>query len=99
MKKHTTLPKDVQEDIWDDEVEIPPLPATINVMVRSLIEAKLQYYGSVSGKLYEWSKAGQAVPVLDEDVPELLAKQRGKKRCCGESNKKIFELVQEAEYA
>lgn len=97
MKKHKTLPEDV---IQDDEVEIPPLPATIKTtMVRSLIEAKLQYYGSVSGKLYEWSGAGQAVPVLDEDVPELLAKQRGKKRCCGESNKKIFELVQEAEYA
>lgn len=97
MKKHKTLPEDV---IQDDEVEIPPLPATIKTtMVRSLIEAKLQYYGSVSGKLYEWSRSGQAVPVLDEDVPELLAKQRGKKRCCGESNKKIFELVQEAEYA
>jgi len=66
------------------------------IMVRSLIEARLQYTGKASGRLYEWSGAGQAVPVLENDVPELLSKRRGKRRCCGNGDEKIFEIVQEA---
>lgn len=66
------------------------------VLVRSRIQSKLQYTGQASGKLYEWGGAGQVVSVLEEDVPELLAKRLGRKGCCGNSENKIFELVQEA---
>lgn len=66
------------------------------VLVLSRIQSKLQYTGQVSGKLYEWSGAGQAVPVLEEDVPELLSKRLGRKGCCGNNENIIFEIAQEA---
>lgn len=80
-----------------EKVEKPDAPVTIKeVLVRSRIQSKLQYTGQVSGKLYEWSGAGQAVPVLEEDVPELLSKRLGRKGCCGNNENIIFEIAQEA---
>ena len=81
-----------------EQVEESPAPVTIKkeVLVRSRIEARLHYMGQISGKSYEWQKAGQAIPVLDEDVPDLLGKRLGGKNCCGAGENIIFEIVQEA---
>lgn len=62
--------------------------------IRSLIDAHLIYSGQVSGKHYEWSRAGAIVIVDEQDVPELLAKRLGGKTCCGSPDgNQIFELV------
>ena len=62
--------------------------------IQSLIEARLSYTGRVSGKQYEWHKAGSTVLVLEEDVPELLEKTLGKKTCCGNNSNRIFQIAQ-----
>lgn len=78
----------------EDEVEeIVPEVIIKKTKVRSLIEAKLSYTGKVSGRPYEWVKAGAVVSVADEDVPELLGKRLGRKSCCGDNENKIFELA------
>lgn len=65
------------------------------ILIESLIEAHLTYTGRVSGKQYEWKKAGDSVAVLAEDVPELLEKRLGGKPCCGNdpTGNKIFQTV------
>lgn len=52
--------------------------------IRSLYDSRLEYTGRVSGELYVWSKAGDEVSVLQDDVPELLSKRIGQRSCCGE---------------
>jgi hypothetical protein len=68
--------------------------STINIEIQSLIDAHLLYTGLVTGKLYEWKKSGDTTPVLEEDVPELLAKRLGGKHCCGsQDGNKIFQVA------
>lgn len=52
--------------------------------IQSLYDAHLSYTGKVSGRQYEWSRAGVVVEVLQDDVPELLSKRIGQRSCCGE---------------
>ena len=46
----------------------------------------------MSGKRYEWERAGAVVEVDSEDAPGLLEKRLGDKICCGGSpdNLKVF---------
>ena len=79
-------------------VDEKPSTVTINkeVLIESLIEAHLFYSGAVTRKQYEWTKSGSTVLVLEEDVPELLAKRLGGNPCCGNPvGNKIFQLVVE----
>ena len=81
---------------YDDEEQVVKYPAPVTIKetkIRSRIEARLQYTGKVSGRLYEWSRAGSVISVQDDDVPELLSKRLGKKSCCGNSENQIFELA------
>lgn len=81
-----TLKLSVEEKL--DEVIIK------EVQIESLIEAHLTYSGRVSGKQYEWLKAGDIVTVLEEDAPDLLKRRLGKKQCCGNSNGNyIFQIL------
>lgn len=57
-----------------------------SVKIQSIIDAHLSYTGRVSGKLYQWQRAGDIVEVLEEDVSELLQKRLGKRLCCGQGN-------------
>lgn len=62
----------------------------------SLYDSRLIYRGDVSGKEYEWGRAGAVVMVLLEDVPPLLAKRIGNRGCCGavnEGGNKVFEIA------
>lgn len=54
------------------------------IRIQSLYDAHLVYVGKVSGRQYEWVKAGDVVGVLQDDVPELLSKRVGTRSCCGE---------------
>lgn len=63
------------------------------VRLRSLRSATVKYTGLVTGKQYEWEKAGSVVEVDSLDSETLLAK-RTKSSCCGNPNgTPIFELV------
>lgn len=78
------------------EETVPPVTINAEVLVQSLIEAHLTYTGRVSGKQYEWLKAGNTVLVLEEDVPELISKRLGGNPCCGNPvGNKIFEVYHE----
>jgi len=64
------------------------------VLIESLIEAHLIYEGQISGKPYEWMKAGSITSVADEDVPALLEKRLGGNTCCGSdpTGNRIFQV-------
>lgn len=66
----------------------------IYVNIQSLIDAHSIYLGKVSGRQYDWMKAGDVVQVLSEDVPDLLSKRRLKKSCCGSGQNQIFQIAQ-----
>lgn len=76
-------------------VETAP-DSTINTIIKiqSLIDAHIYFTGRVSGKQYEWNKAGAIVEVDERDVPDLLTKRLGKKTCCGGGTNQIFQLAQ-----
>jgi len=63
--------------------------------VRSRFQAHLRYTGQVTGKLYEWMKAGDMVEVSAADVPMLLSKKLGQGGCCGSASRGnvLFELA------
>lgn len=73
-------------------VDVSKSPVTINI--QSLIDAHSIYIGQVSGKQYDWMKAGDIVQVLSEDAPDLLLKRRLKKSCCGSGQNQIFQIAQ-----
>ena len=66
----------------------------IYVQIQSLVDAHSIYIGLVSGKQYDWMKAGDIVSVLSEDAPDLLIKRRLKKSCCGSGQNQIFQIAQ-----
>jgi hypothetical protein len=68
-------------------------PAT--VAIQSVLGARLEYTGQVSGKQYVWNKAGDIVLVDAEDSEILLAKRIGGRLCCGNSQdiNKIFQIA------
>jgi hypothetical protein len=67
----------------------------VTVAIQSVIGARLEYTGQVSGKQYVWNKAGDIVIVDVEDSETLLAKHIGNKLCCGNSQdmNKIFQIA------
>ena len=67
------------------------------VKLRSLVSARLEYTGQVTGKLYVWEQAGSIVEVDESDSGILLAKRRNNKRCCGNSKdgQALFEILKE----
>lgn len=86
--------KDIRTRRVEKVVEEITPPDTINQRIQSLIDAYIVYNGQVTGKRYEWVGAGAIAEVDERDVPELLAKRRGKKPCCGEQERpKIFQLA------
>lgn len=87
--------KDIRTGRVEKEViaEIQPQVTIKLVNVQSLIDARITYSGRESGEQYVWEKAGAIVSVDERDVPELLAKRRGKKPCCGQEQAEIFQLA------
>lgn len=85
------------------EVEVDPesiipynkVTVTKTEQLRSLLSARLEYTGQVSGKQYVWKSAGDIQTVDVEDSAILLAKRIGGNGCCGTSPdaNRLFELV------
>ena len=67
-----------------DSEPILPYNKEIKVRLVSLLDARLVYTGQVTGKQYEWIKAGSVIEVDAEDSKILLAK-RIYGTCCGNS--------------
>lgn len=75
-----------------------PQTTKINtVPIESLFPAHLKYRG-LSGKEYEWQKAGDVVMVFEEDAPTLLSKKIGNRGCCGvySEGNVLFQIYKEA---
>ena len=79
----------------DSESIVTYNKSTMSVKIRSLLDARLEYTGQVSGKQYLWNKAGSVVLVDVEDSEILLAKHIGGRLCCGNSQdtNSIFEIA------
>ena len=71
-------------EIKVDSEPILPYNKEIKVRLVSLLDARLVYTGQVTGKQYEWIKAGSVIEVDAEDSEILLAK-RIYGTCCGNS--------------
>jgi hypothetical protein len=63
------------------------------VSIVSLLDAKVQVTGTVTGTKYEFAKAGTVVAVDKLDANELLNKKKGNACCGGQSGKPIFQLA------
>jgi len=95
------LTKEEQENLQDDEEmtvaeEEPTTYNTIRLITK--ISNRVKIPGPVTGKLYtfERSGAGKIQEVDERDVPGLLEKTLGGKRCCGSANKNyVFEIYKE----
>lgn len=76
--------------------EVSKEPIIKEVKVQSLIDAHLVYTGKVSGRQYEWDRAGAIVSVYENDVAELLSKRLGTQTCCGDNRdgNVIFQLAE-----
>ena len=72
-----------------------PAPKTYNssVKLQSLRDAHIQYTGQVSGKSYEWIRAGSIQVVDTLDAPYLLDKRIKTQSCCSGSDMPIFQTV------
>ena len=79
----------------DSESNLTYNDAINGVKLESLLSARLEYTGQVSGKQYIWNKAGSIVLVDVEDSVILLAKHIGNEMCCGNSRdiNKIFQVA------
>lgn len=72
-----------------------PAPKTYNssVKLQSMVDARLLYDGRVSGKHYEWQRAGSIQAVDAVDAPDLLSKRIKTQSCCSGSDVAVFQQV------
>ena len=88
-------PKSLKSEVANN---LQPTKISTTVALQSLFPAHLKYRG-LSGKEYEWQKAGDVVHVSEEDVPYLLSKRIGRGSCCGvrnEGGNVVFQIYKEA---
>jgi len=66
------------------------------VKLQSQMDARLLYDGLVTGKHYEWQRAGSIVVVDAQDAPYLLEKKLNAHSCCGGSSpdQSVFAVVE-----
>ena len=78
------------------EVAVEYAPAevyNITVKLQSLRDAHIQYTGQVSGKSYEWIRAGSIQAVDALDAPYLLNKRIKTQSCCSGNDVAVFQQV------
>jgi hypothetical protein len=94
-EKYSNYSLDNQEVIPEvPKQEVPKLnKAPTFCAIRSMVDAHVKVTGAVTGKLYEFTKAGSIVYVDKQDANDILNKKRGKS-CCGTgTGNSLFELV------
>lgn len=82
-KKYTVSKEVVVEQTSKD-------PYNSIVKLQSQIDAKIHYSGQVTGKHYEWARAGSMVSVDSLDAPYLLEKRIQAQSCCNSSDVAVF---------
>lgn len=76
------------------QVEKPVIADTIKyVRLQLMIDAHAHYDGKVSGRHYEWQRAGSVTPVQAEDAPYLLERRIKAQSCCNQSDNPVFQVV------
>jgi len=89
-------PKTVRlPEVKVDSESVLPYNKEITVSLTSLLDARLEYTGLVTGKQYVWAKAGSTIEVSEYDSEILLAKRIGGNSCCGGSKDgtPIFQIT------
>lgn len=93
-KAQTYLSFDSRETM-EVAVEQPaPKPYnSISVKLQLCIDAHASYDGEVSGRHYDWARAGSIVAVDATDAPKLLEKRIKAQSCCSGSDNPVFQIV------
>jgi len=66
---------------------------SIYVRLQLQIDAHALYDGQVTGKHYEWAKAGSVIAVDARDAPYLLEKRIKSQSCCSGSDNAVFQIA------
>ena len=75
-------------------VEQPLAPVyNSTVKLQSLRDAHIAYDGQLTGKHYEWNRAGSIQEVDANDAPYLLEKRIKTQSCCAVNDTAIFQQV------
>jgi hypothetical protein len=64
-----------------------------SVKLQLCIDAHAIYNGEVSGRHYEWARAGSVVVVDALDAPKLLEKRIKAQSCCSGSDNPVFQII------
>ena len=75
------------------EQPTPKVYNTSSVKLQSLMDARLLYDGLVTGKHYEWIRAGSIVDVDSKDALYLLSKRIKTQSCCSGSDVAVFQKI------
>lgn len=69
-------------------------PDTITyVKLQLMTDAHVLYTGQVTGKSYEWTRAGSIQSVDSADAPALLEKRIKVHSCCNGSDNAVFQRI------
>lgn len=74
-----------------EEKEIDTVSGEVDIV--NLLDAKVIVTGTVTGKRYEFARAGAVISVDVRDKDELLNKTKGRACCGGNSNSNVFQLA------
>lgn len=83
-------PKNVNKDTFEEELKVS---YNSGVKLQSLLDAHILYTGQVTGKSYEWVRAGSVVVVDEQDAPTLLKKRIKVHSCCNGSDNAVFQKI------
>lgn len=86
------------DEIGGETVKMPveqpsQSPYNKEVKLQLCIDAHAHYDGPVTGKHYEWARAGSVVVVDALDAPVLLEKRIKAQSCCSGSDVSVFQIV------
>jgi hypothetical protein len=68
-------------------------PYNSSVKLQLCIDAHAIYDGQVTGRHYDWARAGSVVAVDSRDAPALLEKRIITQSCCNTGNISVFQIV------
>lgn len=74
-----------------EEREIDTVSGDVDIV--SLLDARIIVTGTVTGRRYEFARAGAVVSVDVKDKDELLNKKKGRACCGGDSYGNVFQLA------
>ena len=79
----------IEREVVVEQVTATPYNSP-SVKLQLNIDAHASYDGRISGKHYEWARAGSIVAVDSLDAPYLLEKRIKSQSCCNGSDVAVF---------